>query len=896
MVKKVTRQKLPTYQDSVEWHEQKKEQNCNEHFLGDKHPEEKQNRLANIVRAVEIFKRKEDLSEIRILNTNEGVISGYFDDQEKMASEAILYDGKYNIFKTMNPVKPGLKDRSPNRLTTRAKQTTADSDIESIQYILIDLDPSRPAGVSATNKEKENALDLAGKIKAYFKEIGMPEVIEADSGNGYHLILKVDLENTSENVEMIKKFLKYLHFRFSTNVAEVDQSTYNPARITKLYGTTACKGENTEERPHRRSELLHVPEQIQPATAQQIKAVADTLPEVCQNIPKPEGTKWNIPELIEKYDLDLAYQKQWGGKHTIYIFKTCPWNPEHTNNAAFIIQFDNGAVDAGCHHNGCANENWSTLKEKLGIKAEKEGREKQSDVMLNLIEDCQFFHDKDEIAYAMVPIDGHSEILMVRSKKFKQFLLRRYYLQKKSAPGKDGINETLDIAEMKAQFDGAEQVIDKRVAMTADKEIYYDLADAEYRMVKISAEGCSIVQKAPVYFVRSKNMKAQVIPDLNAKPEELLPLIKKHISMKDEADLILFVVNLVSCFIQSIPHTILVFFGEKGASKSTTMRMVKRIVDPAMIDLLSMPTSLEDLAIVLNNHYMPSFDNLERLSAAQSNMLCMAATGGAFSKRTLHSNSDETIHQFKKSIQLNGVNIVATKSDLLDRSIILELERIKKKNRLTEEEIWQKFDEDLPRILGAIFNALSKAILLHRSEKLDEVGRMADFSYWGHAIAEVLGITGDVFLKAYLGNQGKANEEAISSNPTAAAIIALMRYKKTWTSSVSGLLKELEQVAADEHISIRQKIWPANANSLSKRLKEVKSNLEEIGIYYDIRHGGDCKKITIENTQAIEVIETRPELAKTQEINPNIFAPSALLEYDSPNQEIDMDQLLSDIS
>lgn len=292
---------------------------------------------------------------------------------------------------------------------------------------------------------------------------------------------------------------------------------------------------------------------------------------------------------------------------------------------------------------------------------------------------------------------------------------------------------------------------------------------------------------------------------------------------------------------------------------------------------------------------MPSFDNLERLTAAQSNMLCMAATGGAFSKRTLHTDSDETIHQFKKSIQLNGVNIVATKPDLLDRSIILELERIKKKDRLTEEEIWEKFDEDLPRILGAIFNALSKAILLHRSEKLDEVGRMADFSYWGHAIAEVLGISGEAFLKAYLGNQGKSNEEAISSNPTAAAIIALMRYKKTWTSSVSGLLKELEKVAAEEHISIRQKIWPADASALSKRLKEVKSNLEEIGIYYDIRPGGDCKKITIENTRAIESHEADPEISETQEIKPNIFAPSALLEQNSDDQDIDMDELLSDI-
>lgn len=829
-----------------------------------------------IANALAVLKRNEDLSEMRILNTSNGVISGYFDELEKMVSEAILYDGKHNIFMTINPVKSALKERSPNRLTTRARQTTTDLEIESIQQILIDVDPSRPAGLSATSKEKENALNLAGKIEAHLEEIGMPEVIVADSGNGYHLILKVDLENTPDNVAMIKKFLKYLHFRFSTNTAEVDQTTYNPARITKLYGTMACKGENTEERPHRRSELLHVPEQIQPATVEQIKAVADKLPEVCQNIPKPKATKWNIPELIEKHGLDLAYEKKLNGKHTIYVLGTCPWNSEHTNASAYIIQFDNGAVVAGCHHNGCSNEDWSTLKVKLGIKGKKqEGNEKQSDVMIKLLEDCLFFHDKDEIAYAMVPVDGHSEIMMVRSKKFKQFLLKRYYLEKRSAPGKDGINEALDIAEMKAQFEGDEQTINKRVAMTSDKEIYFDLADSEYQMVKITAEGCSIVQEVPVYFVRSRNMKAQVMPDFNAAPEELLPLIKKHIRIKDEADLILFGVNLVTCFIHSIPHPILVFFGEKGASKSTTMRMVKKIVDPAMMDLLSMPTSKEDLAIVLNNHYMPSFDNLETLSEEKSNMLCMAATGGAFSKRTRYTDSDETIHEFKKCVQLNGVNIVATKSDLLDRSITLELERIKKKDRLTEEEIWQKFEEDLPRILGAIFNALSAAIPLHGTKKLDEVGRMADFTYWGYAIAEVMGITGDAFLKAYLDNQRKANEEALSSNPTASAIIAMMRYKTSWSSSVSGLLKELEQVAFEEHINIRQKIWPADASSLSKRLKEVKSNLEEVGIYYDIRHGGDFKKITIDNVNAMEDIEVK---SKMSAIKPNSVSPSELLE------------------
>lgn len=847
-----------------------------------------------IRQALDKFKRIEELTEIRILKTSQGTVSGYFDKMEDLAEKATLYDSKYNIFMTLNPVKSELIDCSRNTLTTHAQKTTKDDEIESIRYLLIDLDPMRPTGVSATNKEKAEAKILAEKIKVHFEEQGLPEPFEADSGNGYHLILPVELENTAENVQLLKKCLEALHFRFSTNTAEVDRTTYNPARITKLYGTIACKGENTPERPHRRSELLHVPYQIVPATYDQIKAVADTLPEVCQSIPKSDGNKWDIPELIKNYNLDLAYTKKWGGKHTIYVLATCPWNPEHTNSAAYIIQFDNGGVDAGCKHNSCSNENFQTLKEKLGIKDEKPAREKQSAQLFELISDCDFFYDKDEMGYVVIPNNGHKEIILIRGKKFKQFLQKRYFQKNRSAPGKDGISEALDLAEMQAMFEGDEQVIDKRVAMTEAKEIFYDLANTDYQMVKISSEGCSIVQDVPVFFVRSKNMKEQVMPDLEAKPEELIPLIKKHIRITNEDYLRLLAVNLVTCFIKEIPHPISVYFGEKGASKSTSMRMVKKIVDPAMMDLLSMPTSKEDLAIVLNNHYMPSFDNLETLSAEKSNMLCMAATGGALSKRTLYTDSDETIHELKKPIQLNGINIVATKPDLLDRSITLELERIKKKDRLTEEEIWQKFNEDLPRILGAIFNTLSKAISLHGTKKLDEVGRMADFTYWGYAIAEVMGVTGQAFLDAYLDNQNRVNEEALASNPIATAVMALMRGSYKWSSSVSRLLRELEIVASNEHINTHQKIWPSDANVLSRRLKEVKSNLEEIDIYYEIRHAGDFKRIIItneknENSGQIVEMDTEKKLTDSHGIE-----LGSLQKLNFDNQPVDIDKVLEE--
>ncbi|OFV71729.1 hypothetical protein [Acetobacterium wieringae] len=597
-----------------------------------------------IRQALNKFKRGQELTEIRILRTDQGTVSGYFDNVEALVDQAALYDGKYNTFMTLNQVKSELLDRSPNKLTIHAKQTTSDADIAKIKNILIDVDSMRPTGVSATNKEKAEAKKIAENIKPYLKEHGFPEPFEADSGNGYHLILPVDLENTPENVQLLKKFLEVLSFRFSTNTAEVDRTTYNPARITKLYGTVACKGDNTEERPHRRSELLYAPEQIVAATVEQIKAVADSLPEVCQQIPKANGTKWNIPELIEKHGLDLAFEKKLNGKHTIYVLGTCPWNSEHTNAAAYIIQFDNGAVAAGCHHNSCIGEDWQSLKKQLGESTVMEGLSenpsadkepaKQSDVILELLSDCTLLHGDDGEEYASVEIDNKLYVYKLKTTKFKQFMLKRYYEAKKTAPGSEAVNQALEILAMKANFSDDEIEINRRVGMSEVGKYYYDLHH-DSRYVQMTSTGCSIVTNPDVYFFQPKNMGRQVEPDFNAQPEDLINLIGKHFRIKNDQDVILFASYLVSCLIPGIPHPILILFGEKGSSKSTSMRMLKKIVDPARQDVLAMPSANSDLAVVLTNHYMPCFDNLTYLSVDKSNMLCMAATGGSISKRTL---------------------------------------------------------------------------------------------------------------------------------------------------------------------------------------------------------------------------------------------------------------------
>ena len=88
---------------------------------------------------------------------------------------------------------------------------------------------------------------------------GWPEPILADSGNGAHLLYPIDLPNDQDAANVLRDCLRALVFRFDDEAVVVDTGNYNAARIWKLYGTLACKGDNALDRPHRLSRILESP-------------------------------------------------------------------------------------------------------------------------------------------------------------------------------------------------------------------------------------------------------------------------------------------------------------------------------------------------------------------------------------------------------------------------------------------------------------------------------------------------------------------------------------------------------------------------------------------------------------------------------------------------------------
>jgi len=209
--------------------------------------------------------------KVRILDAGpNGTVSGYFNDPDKVISEVAKWDGKPDIaaiYVTLNQLPPELLARAKNRLKARAKTTTSDREVARRRWLLIDADPERPAGIPSSADEHTASLQWIERMVKELVAEGWPEPILADSGNGGHALFPIDLPNDDLTNQRLKKLLSRLARRFNDPpdtipCIKLDTSVYNASRITKLYGTMTGKGDEIENRPHRRSRLLTVTEEV----------------------------------------------------------------------------------------------------------------------------------------------------------------------------------------------------------------------------------------------------------------------------------------------------------------------------------------------------------------------------------------------------------------------------------------------------------------------------------------------------------------------------------------------------------------------------------------------------------------------------------------------------------
>ena len=325
---------------------------------------------------------------------------------------------------------------------------------------------------------------------------------------------------------------------------------------------------------------------------------------------------------------------------------------------------------------------------KRGAKGSQTNAETLLDIATN---DSELWHTPDGTAYATVQRDGHREHWSIRSRAFKQWLGKAYYDRTRNAVGSQTLQDVINALEGKARFDGQEHQLFVRVA-EYESRIYIDLADDAWRAVEIDRDGWRIVDDSPVRFRRAKGMLPLPLPERGGSVVEL----RRFVNVSD-GDWPL----LISCLVAALrpvgPYPILTIIGEQGSAKTTTARVYRGLVDPNTAPVRSSPRSEHDLMIAASNGWMVSLDNLSYVTPELSDGLCRLATGGGFATRTLYENDEETFFAAQRPSILNGIEDIGTRSDLLDRALIVDLPRIEPKHRRAEKFFWLEFEEARPR-------------------------------------------------------------------------------------------------------------------------------------------------------------------------------------------------------
>lgn len=454
-----------------------------------------------------------------------------------------------------------------------------------------------------------------------------------------------------------------------------------------------------------------------------------------------------------------------------------------------------------------------------------------------LTRDCEenikdFLRDQQGNPYVVLPFQDHHEVCPTQSTRFRNWMAKRYREKYGSPPSVDGLKQA--IIQMEARCEDSKKVeLFNRVGWHGGA-IYYDLSTHDWRGVRIDKFGWEIVS-LPSIFKRYQHQETQVLPEKGRDPKGILEFC--NIQKDDQC---LFLSAVASFFIPNIPHIILSQNGEQGSGKSNNSRKIKGLGDPSKVMLTSTPKDLEQAQMTAEKHWISTFDNLSKIFEWFSDFLCRGVTGEGDMKRSLYTNDDEFIRAYRRCFVLNGIGTSLWRPDLLDRAIIFEIPILQKTR--SEKELEEKWQRELPGILGGFFTAISKAMGIVDKVTGHEKFRMADFAQWGAALAEAMSFTQEQFFKRYQESVDRKWQDTAEESVLGNKIVNFIGSNGgEWKGSTSELLSELNP---DSH----EKGIPTNANWLSKELMRIAPVMRNVGI--DIvrkskREGGTGKRIFI---------------------------------------------------
>ncbi|WP_018289998.1 DUF3854 domain-containing protein [Verrucomicrobium sp. 3C] len=495
------------------------------------------------------------------------------------------------------------------------------------------------------------------------------------------------------------------------------------------------------------------------------------------------------------------------------------------------------------------------------------------------IPNVELFHDGADGRFVRFQSEGHFETWPIQSSAAKEFFQKIAYDNKLPALSGEVWGATVNLLSAEARFSGKQSQVFLRIAPEIGPNgkligIFVDLCDAKWRVIHITASGWKLLDRSPVLFVRSRAAMPLPEPEEGGSLEELRGFLNPGLEDDSWLQIKAF---LIFSFHPFGPYPMLELLGEQGSGKSTAARFLRSLVDPSKLMLRAASKSVEDLCIAANNSWLLAFDNLSRINEELSDALCRLSTGGGNATRKLYDQNNEHIVVAKRPAIWTGINEVAIRGDLVDRTISIELPTVPEESRKQEAEVEEQFRKAAPKIFGALLTRIAGALRELPNVKINRLPRMADFATF--AVADERGAgEPERFLEVYHAEREGASARALEGSPAGAA---LMRFLEThnfgWDGSPAELLDELQKALPDPNRPPRG--FPENSRSLGKQIRRLAPQLRAIGWSVEYGHAHKSKKIYLQKVSK-NIPQTPPRQEEEVAKAPTTTTPMPLADND----------------
>ncbi|MEN6405898.1 MAG: hypothetical protein ABFC77_05445 [Thermoguttaceae bacterium] len=287
------------------------------------------------------------------------------------------------------------------------------------------------------------------------------------------------------------------------------------------------------------------------------------------------------------------------------------------------------------------------------------------------------------------------------------------------------------------------------------------------------------------------------------------------------------------------PYPVVVLIGGDGRAKTCTAVVILMLIDPSIVKGCSPPDNAEDLILSVLQRWVYFVDNLSEIKSWFSDSSCRLSTGAAMERRTKYKDRDTSVFCAKRPQLFTSVRDVVKAPDLNSRTLKFDLPRVS--NHKPESDLWREFENARPRILGALYTAISAAIKNLPTTKVDNLPRLADFALWVQAAEPATGLIETesdkgIILRAYAETREAAVDELLTAD-VAQKLIAFP--VKEWKGTGKELAEELKV--------------PRNTDEEVKHfvgeLRTLQTALESKGVLVGFRKSNGRKLITIKKME-----------------------------------------------